>query len=64
MSVTVLLSWFPWYYMLFPDEEERPEYLNTAARVFIDVMLNLPVASVAMMVLQFAGRQCCDDGTV
>ncbi|CAD7935048.1 unnamed protein product [Amoebophrya sp. A25] len=50
MSITVLLSWFPWYYMLFPDPEARPEYLNTAARMFIDVMLNLPVASVAMMV--------------
>eukprot|EP00392_Amoebophrya_sp_AT5.2_P014126 g14264.t1 len=64
LVVTVFLSWLPWFYMLFPDENERPEFLNVitwgqmvmvlagkrvAARLFIDVMLNLPVASVAMM---------------
>ncbi|CAD7924304.1 unnamed protein product [Amoebophrya sp. A120] len=50
LTVTVVLSWLPWFYMLFPDSDERPEFLNVAARLFIDVMLNLPVASVGMMV--------------
>lgn len=28
LVVTVFLSWLPWFYMLFPDENERPEFLN------------------------------------
>jgi hypothetical protein len=48
---TVLLTWIPWYALLFEyDEETRPTMLNLAARLNVDLLVNFPLVMLSFMV--------------
>jgi len=50
VSISVVISWVPWYYLIFgSDEEERPQEMNRAGRLFIDLILNIPVFAISFV---------------
>lgn len=48
--IVIIVSCFPWYYFFFnEDEEERPKSMNTSARMYLMIMINIPVMALSFM---------------
>jgi len=45
------LTWVPWYSLIFEaSEQDRPAWMNAAARGQLDAMLNIPILTISAMV--------------
>jgi hypothetical protein len=49
VTVTVLMTWVPWYYIFF-DDEEFPKYMTHSAKIYMAFMINVPLFSLSFMV--------------
>jgi hypothetical protein len=49
--LTITMSWLPWYAIFFSEDmDTRPQSMNTSVRLYMDLLLNVPVITLSFVV--------------
>merc|ERR1712096_458087 len=50
ISVTLIMSFLPWYQMIFGDDSRRPKNMNNVAQTYMGIMVSIPVITLSMTI--------------